>query len=89
MTFGTFDTMQNDKIAPINPVIHAIPEGQQITVLTSRGERFTGTDDTTGEEAEKGLFVLYAMVREGSSITNKKTYLLAADVVGFELYYNA
>jgi hypothetical protein len=80
--------MQNEQSTPINPVIHAIPEGQQITVITSRGERFTGTDDTTGEEAEKGLFVLYAMARDVSSI-NKKTYLLAADVVGFEMKYDA
>jgi hypothetical protein len=81
--------MQNEQSTPINPVIHAIPEGQQITVITSRGERFTGTDDTTGEEAEKGLFVLYARVPDGSNIINKKTYLLAADVVGFEMKYDA
>lgn len=72
-----------------NPVIDAIPAGQKVTVVTTNGERFTGTDDTTREEAEKGLFVLYADVSNTEGLPNKKTYLLAAHVMGFEMFYNA
>lgn len=75
-----------------NPVIQAIPEGQKVTVTLTNGEFFTGTDDTTREEAEKGLFVLYSSVqdtRESGGKKNRKVYLSAAHVIGFEMFYDA
>lgn len=78
---------QNETTAPINPIVHAIPEGQKVTVFTARGMRFTGTDDTSGEEAEKGIFVLYSDIGGTRGAPNKKTYLLASEVVGFEMFY--
>jgi hypothetical protein len=73
-----------------NPVIDAIPAGQEVTVITAQGQRYTGTDDTSKEDAGNGLFVLYGEApydpRKG---LNKKTYLRADDVIGFELVYNA
>lgn len=75
-----------------NPVIDAIPEGKEVTVFLTSGERATGTDDTTKEEAEKGLFVLFKSVcdtRATGGKENRKTYLYAAHVIGFELHYNA
>jgi len=79
--------MQNDQGAPINPIVHAIPEGQKVTVILENGERFSGTDDTTGDEAEKGLFVLYSDVSDLRGPPNKKTYMLASKVVAFEMCY--
>jgi hypothetical protein len=85
--------MKNENGAPLNPIIHAIPEGQEVTVITAHGGRYTGTDDTSGEDAEKGIFVLYsynqARGHSGLANANKKTYLRAVDIVGFEIEYNA
>jgi hypothetical protein len=75
-----------------NPVIDSIPEGQEVTVFLTSGASATGTDDTTKEEAEKGIFVIYSQsqdTRATGGKNNVKTYLSAAHVIGFELYYNA
>ncbi|EMI5828698.1 TPA: hypothetical protein SH447_004504 [Salmonella enterica] len=45
-----------------NPLIAAIPEGAEVTVYTRGGHSHTGTDDTTTDESERGLFVLFALV---------------------------
>jgi hypothetical protein len=75
-----------------NPVIDAIPEGQEVTVFLTNGVSATGMDDTTEEEAQKGLFVLFSTVEDTRATggkENMKTYLSAAHVIGFELCYNA
>jgi hypothetical protein len=75
-----------------NPVIDAIPEGERVTVFLASGASATGTDDTTKEEVEKGLFVLFSAVddtRATRGMHNRKTYLSAAHVIGFEMCYNA
>lgn len=74
-----------------NPILNAIPEGETITVHTANGMSHTGTDDTSKEEMAMGLFVLYARAdnaeREGCK-ANRKTYLSAASVVGFDVEYD-
>jgi hypothetical protein len=75
-----------------NPVIDAIPAGARVTVFLTSGASATGTDDTTEDEAQRGLFVLFSTVddtRATDGMHNRKTYLSAAHVIGFELYYNA
>lgn len=74
-----------------NPILNAIPEGETITVYTANGLMHTGTDDTSADEVAKGLFVLYARADnadlEGCK-ANRKTYLSAASVVGFDVEYD-
>lgn len=73
----------------INPVIAEIPEGAIITAIMRNGMRFTGTDDTTKAQETAGVLALYVgVVGHGRNATNRKVYLLAADVIGFEIEYD-
>lgn len=75
-----------------NPVIDAIPEGQKVTVILTNGASATGTDDTSKEDAEKGLFVLFSTSQDTRATDGKKnikTYISAAHVIGFYMYYDA
>lgn len=74
-----------------NPILNAIPEGEEITVYLANGLSFTGTDDTSADEMAKGLFVLFARADNADLAgckANRKTYLSAASIVGFDLEYD-
>jgi len=73
---------------PINRVIHAIPEGAEVTIRLSNGHCLTGTDDTSGDEAEVGLFALFADAASGVKGEFTRHVVLAEQVVGFSMTYS-
>lgn len=70
-----------------NPVIAEIPEGAVVTLITRYGLRITGTDDTTVAQADAGVVVLFTPLGTGKHAMNRKVYVLASEVVGFEIEY--
>lgn len=88
-TRGATDAEQRrERSAPhteAHPIIDDIPEGAQVMVYTAHGAAFLGTDDTTAEEAARGLFVLFD-VSNGQST---RTVMRRADVVAYANRYTA